>query len=263
MKLRLTKFGIGWSDGRPRKPALSGVEGSSRTPGSPPAGIKIGRHGALVTALIMALAPLSVGGQIVDRLVTSVNGHAVLQSDWEQEVAIEAFSNARDPLSFTSAERNAALDRLIDQQLLREQVRPSQPAPAELVAARVAELRKLHPECATEETWRATLQRYGLTQSSLEKRVGDQIQLMKLVEEHLQPSIQIDQQAVETYYHDQLLPDMKRAGSPAAPLTEVFGQIKDLLAERKMNELLSGWLASLRSASRILTPESTAGELNP
>jgi hypothetical protein len=178
-------------------------------------------------------------------------------------LAIEAFSNARDPLSFTSAERNAALDRLIDQQLLREQVRPSQPAPAELVAARVAELRKLHPECATEETWRATLQRYGLTQSSLEKRVGDQIQLMKLVEDHLQPSIQIDQQAVETYYHDQLLPDMKRAGSPAAPLTEVFGQIKDLLAERKMNELLSVWLANLRSGSRILTPESTTGELNP
>jgi SurA N-terminal domain len=225
--------------------------------------VKLGKHSAAALALIMALALSSVGGQIVDRLVTSVNGHAVLQSDWEQEVAIEAFSNARDPLSFTSAERNAALDRLIDQQLLREQVRPSQPPPAELVAARVAELRKLHPECATEETWRATLQRYGLTQSSLEKRVGDQIQLMKLVEDHLQPSIQIDQQAVETYYHDQLLPDMKRAGSPAAPLTEVFGQIKDLLAERKMNELLSVWLASLRSVSRILTPESTAGELNP
>jgi len=265
MKLRMIKLGIWWSDGRSRKPALSGVEGSSRagTPGSPPASFKIGRHGALVTALSMALALSSVAGQIVDRVVTSVNGHVILQSDWEQEVAIEAFSNARDPDSFTSAEGNAALDRLIDQQLLREQVRPSQPAPAALVAARLAELRKLHPECATDEGWRATLQRYGLTQKSLEKSVGDQIQLMKLVEDHLQPSIQIDQRAVETYYHDQLMPDMKRAGSPAAPLTEVFGQIKDLLAERKMNELLSVWLANLRSGSHILTPESSAGERNP
>jgi hypothetical protein len=224
---------------------------------------KLGKHCVIALALIMALAPSSVAGQIVDRVVTSVNGHVILQSDWEQEVAIEAFSNARDPDSFTSAESNAALDRLIDQQLLREQVRPSQPAPAELVAARVAELRKLHPECATDEGWRATLQRYGLTQKSLEKRVGDQIQLMKLVEDHLQPSIQIDQRAVETYYHDQLLPDMKRAGSPAAPLTEVFGQIKDLLAERKMNELLSVWLANLRSGSHILTPDPSAGERTP
>src|ERR1700675_4524588 len=254
MKLRLTKLGIWWSDGRPRPSGRAG------TPGFPPTSLKIWKHVALVTALSMALALSSVGSQIVDRVVTSVNGHVVLQSDWELEVAIEAFSNARDPDSLTSAERNAALDRLIDQQLLREQVRPSESAPAELVAARVAELRKLHPECATDEGWRVTLRRYGLTQSSLEKRVGDQIQLMKLVEDRLQPSIQIDQRAVETYYHDQLLPDMKRAGSPAAPLTEVFGQIKDLLAERKMNELLAVWLANLRSGSHILTPESGTGE---
>src|ERR1700675_1837536 len=224
---------------------------------------KLGKHSVIALALIMALAPSSVGGQIVDRVVTSVNGHVILQSDWELEVAIEAFSNIRDPDSFTSADRNAALDRLIDPQLLREQVRRSQPAPAELVAARVAELRKLHPECATDDGWHATLQRYGLTQKSLEKHVGDQIQLMKLVEDQLQPSIQIEQGAVETYYHDQLLPDMKRAGSPAAPLTEVFGQIKDLLAERKMNELLSAWLVNLRSGSHILTPESSAGERTP
>ena len=175
-------------------------------------------------------------------MVTNVNGHVVLQSDWEQEVAFEAFSNARDPDSFTSAERNAALDRLIDRELLREQLRPSQPAPADQVAARVAEVRKLYPECATDEAWRAKLQRYGLAQGSLEKRLGDEIQLMKLVEDRLRPSIQIDQQAVETYYHDELLPDMKRAGSRATPLTEVFGQIKDLLAEKK-DERTAFWLA--------------------
>jgi SurA N-terminal domain len=257
MKLRMVKLGIWRSDGRLRPSSRVG------TPGSPPASIKIAKHCAVALALSMALALSSVGGQIVDRVVTSVNGHVILQSDWEQEVAIEAFSNARDPDSFTPAEGNAALDRLIDQQLLREQVRPSQPAPAELVAARVAELRKLHPECDTDEGWRATLQRYGLTQKSLEKSVGDQIQLMKLVEDHLQPSIQIDQRAVETYYHDQLLPDMKRAGSAAAPLTEVLSQIKDLLTERKMNELLSVWLANLRSGSHILTPDPSAGERTP
>src|SRR5271165_3752440 len=126
----------------------------------------------------MAMASAAMGGQVVDRVVANVNGHVVLESDWEQEVAFEALSNGRDPDTFTSAERKAALDRLIDQELLREQVRPSQPAPAEQVAARVTEVRKLHPDCATDEGWHAKLQRYGLTQSALEKRLGDQIQLM-------------------------------------------------------------------------------------
>ncbi|MGB8012293.1 MAG: hypothetical protein WCF68_11800, partial [Terriglobales bacterium] len=122
--------------------------------------------------------------------------------------------------------------------------------------------RKLHAECATEEGWRATLQRYGLTQAAIEKRLADEIQLMKLVEDRLRPSIQIDQHEVETYYRDELLPEMKKAGGAATPLTEVFGRIKTLLAEKKMNDLLSGWLASLRSGSTIRTPESSAGEQN-
>lgn len=161
-----------WSDGRPR-----------------PSSYKIGRQCALAIALAMALTISALGGQVVDRVVTNVNGHVVLQSDWEQEVAFEALSNGRDPDSFTSAERNAALDRLVDQELLREQVRPAQSASPEQVNARVAEVRaevrKFRPDSATDDGWHATLQRYGLTQQSLEKHLSDQIQLMKLVEDRL------------------------------------------------------------------------------
>jgi len=236
-----------WSDGHP-----STIRGMS--------------HCARTMTLILVLSAVAFAGQIVDRVVTNVNGHVVLQSDWEQEIAFEAFSEARDPDSFTTEERKAALDRLIDQELLREQVRPSEPAPMDQVTAQLAEVRhefqRLYPSSATEEGWHATLERYGLTQSALEKRLGDQIQLMRLVEDRLRPSIQIDQHAVERYYQEQLLPEMKKAGNSAKPLTEVFGRIKDLLAEKKMNELLSGWLANLRAGSHILAPEPSAGEQN-
>jgi hypothetical protein len=253
MKLRI-KPGILRSDGCPF--------GRLRAGSRPSAGKTVVVALTLYMAMCSALTAKSAASQIVDRVVTNVNGHVVLQSDWEQEVAFEALSNGLDPDSFTSDERSAALDRLIDQELLREQVRPSQPAPAEQVAARVAEVRKLHPDSATDAGWHATLQRYGLSQSALEKRLGEEIQVMKLVEDRLRPAIQIDQRAVETYYHDQLLPELKRAGSSTAPLTEVFGRIKNLLTEKKMNELLSGWLASLRSESHIPTPKSKSGEQN-
>jgi hypothetical protein len=215
-----------------------------------------------LVALSMALAGVSAAGPIVDRVVTSVNGHVVLQSDWEEEVAFEALMSGRSADSFSAAESKAALDRLIDQELLREQVRPAQTASSSEVTSRVAEVRKLQPEWATEEGWHAALARYGLTQAALEKRLSSEIQLMKLVEDRLRPSIQIDQKAVENYYQDQLLPEIKKAGGNAKPLPEMYGKIRTLLAEKKMNELLSGWLASLRSGSRIHTPESSAGEGN-
>jgi len=220
------------------------------------------RSGAAIFALAMVISA-SLNAEVVDRVVANVNGHVLLQSDWEQEMAFEGFSAGRDPNSFSKAERSAALERLIDQELLREQLRPAQVAPPDQVAAHVAEIRKLHPDCATDGGWRAALQRYGLTQASLEYRLAQEMQIMKLVEDRLRPSIQISQSAVEAYYNDQLLPEMKRAGDRATPLNEVFGKIKNLLAEKKMNELLSGWLASLRSTSQILSPESNVGERNP
>jgi hypothetical protein len=208
------------------------------------------------------LKPSTLAGQIVDRVITNVNGHVVLQSDWEQEIAFEALASGRGPDSFTATERRAALDRLIDQELLREQVRPSQPVSAEQIAARKAEVRKANPDATTDAGWLAKLQRYGLTEHDIEKRLSDEIQLMKLVEDRLRPSIQIDEIAVKNYYQSQLLPEMQKAGAHAAPLTEVFAQIKNLLAEKKMNELLTGWLANLRSGSHINPPESSAGEQN-
>src|SRR5271165_510412 len=253
MKLRRVKIGIWGRDGRPFGRLRAGSRLAAR---------RSARHFALALVLSLALAVWAEAGEVVDRVVTNVNGHVVLQSDWEQEVAFEALMDGRDPDSFTTAERKAALDRLIDQELLREQVRPSQPAPSAQVNARAAEVRKLHPDCATEERWHAKLERYGLTQSALEKRLSDEVQLMKLVEDRLRPSIQIDQKAVESYYHDQLLPEITKAGGSAKPLTEMYDRIKTLLAEKKMNELLSGWLASLRSGSNIRNPESGSGEGN-
>jgi peptidyl-prolyl cis-trans isomerase SurA len=223
---------------------------------------KLRIHSGLAFLLYIALAAPCLGGEIVDRIVANVNGNVVLQSDWEKELAFEALLNARPVDSFTSAERKAALDRLIDRELLREQVRPSESAPADQVAARVAELRKLQPDAATDPGWRTVLQRHGLTESALEKRLGEEIQLMKLVEARLRPSIQIDQHAVESYYRDELLPQLKRNGGREVALPEVFGHIRDLLAEQRLNQLLSGWLASLRSASHIQTPLSDAGDQN-
>ena len=225
--------------------------------------MKVWTHCGWCFLIGIALAAPAGAGQIVDRMVANVNGHILLQSDWEEEVSFEAFVDARSPDSFTPTERKAALDRLIDQELLREQVRPSEAAPADEIATRVGQVRKLHPEAATNEGWRGALQRYGITQTELEKRLGESIQLMRLVEARLRPSIQIDQKAVESYYHEQLLPELKKAGSREVALPEVFGHIRDLLAEQRLNQLLHGWLASLRSASRIQTLQSGGGDQTP
>ena len=221
--------------------------------------MKVWRHLA-VWALWACPAALAQSGQIVDRVVANVNGHVLLQSDWEEELAMEGLLDARPLDTFTAAERTAALGRLIDQELLREQVRPAASVPADQIAERLKDIRKLYPSSSTDEGWRDILSRSGLTESTLEKRLGENLELMLLVDARLRPSIQIDHKAVESYYQDQFLPQLRKSGGKEVTLSEVVSHIRDVLAEEKLNQLLSSWLNNLRSEGHIETRESDGGD---
>src|ERR1700758_1943997 len=90
---------------------------------------------------ISALASIAYAGDVVDRIVATVNGHVILQSDWDDAVRFEAFMEGRPQGQVTDQDRGRALDRLIDQELLREQAQGETPqAAADEVKQRVVEL---------------------------------------------------------------------------------------------------------------------------
>ena len=208
--------------------------------------------------LFMSVAiPIAHAGDVIDRIVATVNGHVILQSDWDDAVRFEAFVEGRPLGQVTDQDRGRALDRLIDQELLREQAQGETPqAPADEVKQRVAELQAQH-ESSTPDAWKATLARYGLDENSVETRLANEIATFRQVEARLRPTVQIDSQSIESYYRDQFLPKLKRSGAQAIPLAAVTGKIREILTQQKVNQLFSSWLQSLRSESKIHT--SVAG----
>lgn len=191
---------------------------------------------------------------IIDRIVATVNGHAILQSDWEEAIRYEAFIDGRQLDKLTADDRKATLDRLIDQELLREQVRSSasQAKNTEL-EQRIQEIRKLYPGAETEQGWRARLERYGLNEKELKNRVAQQLNLMQMVESRLRPGIQVDLRSIELYYQERIVPQLRNSGAKQVALAEVSTKIKELLTQQKMNDLLGSWLQTLRAASQIRT----------
>ena len=191
---------------------------------------------------------------IIDRIVATVNGHAILQSDWEEAIRYEAFIDGRSLDKLTPDDRKATLDRLIDQELLREQVRSSasQAKNTEL-EQRIQEIRKLYPGAETEQGWSARLERYGLNEKELRNRVAQQLNLMQMVEARLRPGIQVDLRSIELYYQESIVPQLRNSGAKQVALAEVSTKIKELLTQQKMNDLLGSWLQSLRAASQIRT----------
>jgi hypothetical protein len=209
-----------------------------------------------IPVFILAAAAFRLPAQaadVLDRIVATVNSHIILQSDWEDEINYEAFVNGRVLSSLTRADRKASLDRLIDQELLREQIRSAnlQHASPEEVKKRVAEIQKQYPDSYTEGTWQTLLNRYGLTETALENRIQTELDLTRLVDTRLRPTVSVDAKSIEGYYNQELLPQLRQSGSQDISLIEVTPKIKELLTQLKMNQLLAQWLQSLRAGSEI------------
>jgi hypothetical protein len=212
---------------------------------------------------LSSLVPRVVAGEVIDRIVATVNGHIILQSDWDDALRYEALLSARPPSDLNEEERRAVLDRLIDQELLDEQMKSAlfKHATEEEAAAQVTQARKLYPEAATDDGWNAVLARFGLTGKALTAHVQQQLDLMRLVDAHLRPAVQIDSKSIEAYYREQFVPQLKQSGASAVPLSEVSAKIRELLTEQKVSELMVAWLQSLRSESKVSVPgapESTS-----
>jgi len=212
----------------------------------------------LLLSGIGALVPTAAASEVIDRIVATVNGEIILQSDWNDALRYEALLSARSVTDFTDEERRAVLDRLIDQELLGEQMRSAlfKHASEEEAAAQVAQTRTLYPEAATDDGWKAILARFGLTENALLTHVQQQLDLMRLVDSHLRPAVQIDSKSIEAYYREKFVPQLKQSGADEVPLAEVSAKIRELLTEEKVSELIVSWLHSLRSESKVSMPEA-------
>lgn len=214
------------------------------------------------TVAFLTLAFSAGAAEVIDRIVATVNGHIILLSDWEDSLRFEAFNGGRGLDALTPADRKAALDHLIDQELLREQLRSadSPHASTEEVTARIDEIRQQYPEAKSESDWRALLERYRLHEEGLRRRVAVQLDLLSLVDSRLRPTVNIDAKSIESYYNQELLPQLRQAGGQDVPLAQVTGKIKELLTQKRISQLLTAWLQNLRAGSDIrgegLTTES-------
>ena len=200
--------------------------------------------------------PCARAGQVIDRIVATVNGHIILQSDWDEGQRYEALLNGRALNQFTDDDRRAVLDRLIDQELLGEQMKSAsfQHASESEAAARVAEARKQYPEAATDEGWKLVLSRCGLAEKDLLAHVQQQIDLLRLVDAHLRPAVQIDSKTIEAYYREKFVPQLKQSIVAEVPSAS---KIRELLTQEKVNELMISWLQSLRSESKLSVPAAS------
>ena len=205
-----------------------------------------------LVVMAATLAGTCSAQQVVDRIIATVNRQPILLSDWDVEMRYEAMLDQKTlPVSDDAA--RGALDRLIDQELVREQMksyRVTEPTSEEL-NGRMADVRKQLTSGDTPTDYRVLLERYGITEAELRDRVATQLQILRFIDVRLRPSVHVDQRSIEAYYNDTLAPQIRKKGEQPAPLADLAPQIEELLLQQRVDALTNDWLKDLRQQSQI------------
>jgi peptidyl-prolyl cis-trans isomerase SurA len=197
-------------------------------------------------------------GEVVDRIVATVNGAAILESEWDEAVRFECFLEQKPLASLTPADLKATLDRLVDQTLIQQQMQASKfvPLDAEKALERVREIYEQARQNFLRQSppvdWLQALANYGLTEQEFERRAALQVETLRFIDLRFRPGIRIDNRKVETYYREKLLPELQRNGAKETPLAEVSPKIQELLVQQTVDELLTAWLRDLRAQSEVV-----------
>jgi len=209
-------------------------------------------------ALLLLLATATA--ETLDRIVVVVNKGIILASQWDEAIRFEALTSGRDVNSLTDAECDAALDRLIDQELIQQEIAFSnyQPVAQGEVDAKVAGLRQQLAPAADDGQWRSLLAGYGLSEADVRAHLAAYIDILRFVDQRFRPSIHIDRRNVETYYRETLVPQLRAEGGSVPGLKQVAPQIEELLIQQRIDESLGAYLKNLRAQARIQRREEKA-----
>lgn len=220
-------------------------------------------RGALQLMLLLAVPLASARAEVLDRIIATVNGEVVLASELEDSVSIQRLMSGGS----AAVDRSVELERLIDRALIGQQLqRSSMPEPSESeVAARVAELRAQIAPQSDDAGWAVLLASHGLTEADLRSHISLQLAVLRFIELRFRPSVYVSEKEIEKYYRESFIPQLRPSSAEPPPLTAVSAQIREIIVQQRVDDLLAQWLRARRAQTviRRLTQPQNADRRSP
>ena len=206
----------------------------------------------LIYGLLFLCGSRVHAGEVLDGILATVNGHVILQSDVDEELRYENLMSGHEQQGTNDDDRKKILDRLVDRELLTEQVSTTEFAPttADEIEKQLEQVKSDYTQ-NIKTSWTAAIASHGFTETEIRDRIALELNQWKLIDARLRPSVQIDQTAIEDYYNRQFLPELRRSGAQPISLQEGAPKIRELLTQQKINEALASWLETLRSQAQV------------
>jgi hypothetical protein len=199
---------------------------------------------------ILIFATLLPGAEVLDRIAVIAGTHAIKLSDIERDIRLTQFLN-REPLKITSAARHDAAERLITQEIIRQEIvtglyrRP----PETDATALVAQIRRERFGNSI-QAMAAALEKYGLTEPRLRERLLWQITVLQFINQRFRAGVVVTDDDVKTYYV-QHAAELRKQDSKDVNLEAAASEIKSLLEGQRIDAAFNDWLDQTRKDYRV------------
>lgn len=188
------------------------------------------------------------GAAVLDRVAVVVGNAVLTEGEVDEELRLEQFT-ASQPLDVSPQQRRAAADRLVDQQLIRQELQVSHyktPEPAK-ADAMLAMFRQEHYR--SDADLRAALQKYGLTEDELKQYLLWQLTAIQFTDERFHPTTQTAPESSANREIQPPAPSPKPVAPPTFPPTESADRL--VPGANSVDQELDAWLKQARAATRV------------
>ena len=209
------------------------------------------RRHCLLPALT-AVAALAAQAEIIDRVAVSVGTTAIAASDLEREIRITSFLNGVPP-DFSSQNRRATADRMVEQKLIRRELELSRyPAPEpSSVESELQDFRKMHFQ--SDAQYQQALRETGLAEQDVRDELLWQLTLLRFIDVRFKPGVQVTEQEIQNYFDKTVKPAAQSGQSVS--LEDYRNEIEETLSGRRADQELDKWLKEARTRTEIVYHE--------
>jgi hypothetical protein len=206
--------------------------------------------GEWAVVFLFGCAAVLSGAVVLDRIAVIAGTHVIKLSDIDQDIRLTDFLN-RVPLNLSPAARREAAERLITQQIIRDDmVSGGYRRPPESEAVQLeADLDRDRYD-GSEQRLRDVLKLYGLTEPELREQLLWQITVLQFIDQRFRGGVVVTDDDVRGYY-DQHIADLRRQYPKDSSFEALAPRIRTTLEGQRVNQSLNEWLDQARKSERV------------
>ncbi len=199
---------------------------------------------------ILGLSTILSGAVVLDRIAVIASGHVIKLSDIDRDIRLTDFLN-RVTLEFNAVTRRAAAERLITQQLIRDEIVSGGylRAPESQGVQLESQLRR-DRFGSSEQRFRQALQSYGLTEDELQTQLLWQITVLQFIDQRFRGGVVVTNEDARDFY-DEHYAELQQQYPKDNSLEALEPKILKMLEEQAVDRAFNEWLDEARKNAKV------------